>query len=147
MRGEDRQALRMYLRQYPELREDIHVVEYIQDREELVKYYNLMDVVLQPSLWDGMPNSVLEAMACGRLVLASSAGGIRDLVTHGETGLLISPHELQRLGEGCLEVLEAEPEERDAIGRRAREYVMQHHRPEQELGRLLDLYEGTPSPL
>ncbi len=142
LRGPDRSALRLYLRQHPELRDDLHVVEYIQDREELIRHYNLMDLVLQPSLWDGMPNSVLEAMACARPVLASSAGGIRDIVTHGETGLLISPHELQRLGEGCLEALELGEAELRRMAAAARDYVSAAHRPQQELERLTELYRG-----
>ncbi len=141
MRGEDRSFLRHYLRQYPDLRADLHIVDYVHDRTDLVKYYNLMDIVLSPSLWDGMPNSVLEAMACGRLVLASNVGGIRDVVTHGETGLLVDVHELHRLGDGCLEVMEAGEEVRMAIGSRARQYVEQHHAPEQEGEQLVRIYE------
>jgi glycosyltransferase involved in cell wall biosynthesis len=140
IRSEDRSFLRHYLRQHPDLRSDLHVVDYVHDRAELVKYYNLMDVVLAPSLWDGMPNSVLEAMACGRLVLASGVGGIRDVITHGETGLLIGVHELHRLGEGCLEVMEAGEEIRADIGKRARRYVEQYHTPQQEVERLMDIY-------
>jgi glycosyltransferase involved in cell wall biosynthesis len=140
MRREDRSFLRHYLRQHPDLRPDIHLVEYVHDRRELVKYYSLMDIVLAPSLWDGMPNSVLEAMACGRLVIASNVGGIRDVITHGETGLLVDVHELHRLGEGCLEVMKAGEEVRTEIGQRARGYVEQHHTPEQEVRQLTEIY-------
>jgi glycosyltransferase involved in cell wall biosynthesis len=140
MRGEDRAYLRRYLRKNPHLRPDIQLIDYLHDREQLRAYYNLMDIVLSPSLWDGMPNSVLEAMACGRLVLASDVGGIRDIITPGATGLLIGVHELARLGEGCLEILQAAQAERETLGRRAREYVLARHTPEGELDRLLEDY-------
>ncbi|MHB9025619.1 MAG: glycosyltransferase family 4 protein [Armatimonadota bacterium] len=140
MRGEDRAYLRRYLRRFPDLRSDIHLVDYVHDREQLRAYYNLMDVVLSPSLWDGMPNSVLEAMACGRVVLASDVGGIRDVITHGQTGLLIGVHELARLGEGCLEILKAGTRFREVLGRRARKHVVAKHTPEDELDRLLISY-------
>jgi glycosyltransferase involved in cell wall biosynthesis len=140
MRGEDRSFLRYYLRQYPDLRPHLHIIDYVHDRRELVKYYNLMDIVLAPSLWDGMPNSVLEAMACERLVIASNVGGIHDVITHGETGLLVDVHELHRLGEGCLEVIEAGEEVRADIGNRARKYVEQHHTPQQEIEQLTEIY-------
>jgi glycosyltransferase involved in cell wall biosynthesis len=140
MRSEDRSFLRRYLREFPDLRPAVHAVEYVQDRKELAKYYSLMDVVLSPSLWDGMPNSVLEAMACGRLVVASNVGGIRDAITHGETGFLVDVHELHRLGEGCIELIEAGEAARQEIGLRARRYVEEHHRPEQEVARILDIY-------
>ncbi len=141
MRGEDKALLRRYLRQYHELRTDIHVIEYLHDPVALVEQYNLLDIVLLPSLWDGMPNSMLEAMACGRVVLASDAGGIPDVIRHGDTGLLIGVHELHRLGEGCLEILTADESLRAAIGARARAYVETHHTPHAEVERLLTRYE------
>ena len=142
LRGEDRSFLRHYLRQYPDLRPDIHVIDYLHDREQLVEYYNLLDLVLIPSLWDGMPNSLLEAMACGRVTVAGDAGGIRDVVRHGERGFLVGIHELHRLGEGCLEVLAAGEKLRQEIGERARRYVETHHAPEKELDMLEMAYQG-----
>jgi len=142
LRGEDRSFLRHYLRQYPNLRPDIQVIDYVHDREQLVDYYNLLDLVLAPSLWDGMPNSVLEAMACGRVTIAGDVGGIRDVIRHGETGFLVGIHELHRLGEGCLEVLAAGSDFRQEIGRRAREYVEQHYAPEAEIDQLEARYHS-----
>jgi len=141
LRSEDRSFLRHYLRQYPDLRPDIHVIDYLHDREALAHYYNLLDLVLIPSLWDGMPNSLLEAMACGRVAIAGDAGGIRDVVRHGENGFLVGIHELHRLGEGCLELLDAGEDYRREIGSRAREYVERHHTPEAELDRLEARYQ------
>ena len=140
MRGEDRAMLRRYLREYPDLRSDIHVVDYVQDRPELARYYSLMDLVLLPALWDGMPNSALEAMACGRVLLASDAGGLREVVTPGETGFLLGFEDLRRLGEGCLELLDAGPDFLAEVGGRAREFVLARHQPVQELERLLGIY-------
>ncbi|MHB0936759.1 MAG: glycosyltransferase [Armatimonadota bacterium] len=146
LRGEDRSFLRHYLRQYPDLRPDIHVIDYLHDRGQLVDYYNLLDLVLVPSLWDGMPNSLLEAMACGRVTISGDAGGIRDVVRHGETGFLVGIHELHRLGEGCLEVLAAGGKLRQEIGERARRYVETHHAPELELARLEEAYRRCIHP-
>jgi len=146
LRGEDRSFLRHYLRQYPDLRPDIYVIDYVHDREQLVEYYNLLDLVLVPSLWDGMPNSLLEAMACGRVAIASDAGGIRDAVQHGETGFLLGIHELHRLGEGCLEVLATGGNMRQDIGEKARRYVEGHHAPESELARLEKGYDQCLRP-
>ena len=49
------------------------------------------DVFLYTSQWDGLPNVLLEAMAAGLVVVASSAGGVKELVQPGETGYLIEP--------------------------------------------------------
>ncbi|HEX2951988.1 MAG TPA: glycosyltransferase family 4 protein, partial [Armatimonadota bacterium] len=96
--------------------------------------------VLSPSLWEGMPNSVLEGMACGRVVFASTAGGQRDVITHGETGVLIGTDALHRLGEGCLEILAAGEPFSKRIGQNARAYVATHHTPASEISLLLDTY-------
>lgn len=143
LHSEDAAFLKRYLEQHAGLRDDIHVVDYLRDQTELVRYYNLMDIVLAPSLWDGMPNNVLEAMACARSVLASSAGGIRDVITHGETGCLVEIHDLPRLGDACLELLDAGARYREKIGGRARQFVQVHHAPEQELAELLARYNDV----
>ncbi|MEO1268979.1 MAG: glycosyltransferase family 4 protein [Myxococcota bacterium] len=63
-------------------------VGYISSVAELRGAYSACDVVLQPSHHDGMPNVVLEAMACGRPVLGSPVGGIPDLIQSGHNGML-----------------------------------------------------------
>ncbi|MGD0477187.1 MAG: glycosyltransferase [Nitrososphaerales archaeon] len=50
---------------------------------------NRARMLLVPSMSEGVPNVILEAMACGTIVLASSAGGIRDVVVDGQTGFIL----------------------------------------------------------
>jgi glycosyltransferase involved in cell wall biosynthesis len=66
----------------------VRTVPYLADRGALCAAYTLCDLVLQPSLDEGMPNTVLEAMACERVVVASRAGGLPDLIRDGENGFL-----------------------------------------------------------
>ena len=54
-------------------------IEYIHDISKLRGAYGACDVVIQPSIHDGMPNVVLEALACGKKVLSSAAGGLADI--------------------------------------------------------------------
>ena len=63
-------------------------IGYLDDIAALRCAYSACDVVLQPSLHDGMPNVVLEAMACGRPVIASPVGGMPDVIESGVNGLL-----------------------------------------------------------
>jgi len=110
-------------------------------RPELGRYYNLLDICLIPSLWEGMPNSALEAMACECVVVASDAGGLSDVIDHGETGAVLSHHELENLAELTMEVLDLEPAARREMGRKARTYVQTHHSPSGEIDCTLGVYE------
>lgn len=71
----------------------VTVLPYIKNKDELRVAYSTCDVILQPSRYDGMPNVVLEAMACERIVVASSTGGLTDLIDHGQTGFLCDSEE------------------------------------------------------
>jgi glycosyltransferase involved in cell wall biosynthesis len=76
-------------------------------------------IALAPSIWSepfGMV--VIEAMAAGRPVIASRIGGITDIVLHGETGLLVSPGDVEGL-EQAIALLLANPEMRDQMGKAA----------------------------
>ncbi len=130
-----------------ELREDepaldarIRHVPYVHDPAALCMLYCELDLVLSPSLREGMPNSVLEALACARPVLASDAGALPDLIRQGETGWILSRHELHRLGEAAREILELPVAARSAVGVRGRDWVRTHFSPERERRELLDGY-------
>lgn len=58
-------------------------------REEIPTYYQRADIFVLPSRDEGMPNVVLEAMACGLPVIATRIAGNEELVREGETGLLV----------------------------------------------------------
>ncbi len=125
---------------FPMLERSICEMPYVHDREKMRAFYNLVDVALFPSLYDGMPNSALEAMACARPVLATDAGGLRELVRDGETGFLASRHDPAAFPRRLVEVLRQEPAAVAAVGARAREFVQQHHSPAAECAAYLCLY-------
>jgi glycosyltransferase involved in cell wall biosynthesis len=63
------------------------------DREGMARLYREADIALNPSLADNMPNSVLEAMACGLPVVSTDVGGIPFMVRDGATALLVPPRD------------------------------------------------------
>ena len=99
---------------------------------EVARHLRLCDVVLLPSVWDGLPNALLEAMACARPVLASDSGGIPEVIEHGVSGLMLPRAALHRLGEAVLELLDQGPEFADALGTAARQRVLSCFHPEIE---------------
>ncbi len=67
------------------------------------------DCLVLPSLSEGMPNVVLEAMACGLPVVASDLPGIREVVREGETGFLLPTQDSKHLAEKLLEIVRNKP--------------------------------------
>jgi glycosyltransferase involved in cell wall biosynthesis len=87
---------------------------YVLD-EELPGLYNASDVYLLPSHVEGMPLSLMEAMACGKPVVATNVGDTRFLVKNGINGFLIPPNNSQAVVRGIAE-LSGRPELRNAMG-------------------------------
>ncbi|NWG33258.1 MAG: glycosyltransferase family 4 protein [Chloroflexi bacterium] len=106
---------------------------------DLPAYYSLMDVFVHPSLRDGMPNALLEAMACGKAVVATAAGGVKDVLEDGKNGVLVNVNDADMLTEKTLELLE-HPEKRASLGKNARESILNKFTLERELEANLEVY-------
>jgi glycosyltransferase involved in cell wall biosynthesis len=78
--------------------------------------------VLPTSYGEGVPLALLEAAACGRPVIASDTPGCREIVRHGETGLLVPPHDIDALADAVV-ALAADPTRRHAMGMAGRALV------------------------
>lgn len=68
-------------------------------RTDVEKLFEIIDVFILPSRWEGLPNVLLEAMSQCKPVIASDVGGVKELVLHGRTGLLAPPGDAGRLAE------------------------------------------------
>ena len=111
---------------------DILITGQLPTPEAVNAHLQACDVYLQPSLWDGMPNALLEAMAAGCGSIVSDAGGIPEIVTPGVDGIILPRWQLHRLGEAVLEWLQAGPEHRDRVRRAARARMVAEFSPEVE---------------
>jgi len=69
----------------------VYYFEFTHDPKLLALIYNASDIVCVPSSTDNLPNTVLEAMACAKPIIASNAGGIMDAVTDYYNGLIFQP--------------------------------------------------------
>lgn len=71
---------------------------------EMVYYYSIADVVVIPSLIEATSISILEAMACGKVVIATNVGGIPELVQNGANGVIVPPGDSKALAERIVEI-------------------------------------------
>ena len=86
----------------------------------MVEIYQAADAVVLPSFFEGLPNTVCEAMACGRPVLMSAVCDASGLVEPGRSGLLFDPSSPEDMARALVAMALLSPAERDALGARAR---------------------------
>lgn len=72
-------------------------IEYIRDELTMSLAYSACDLFVVPSLQDNLPNTALEALACGIPTVAFAVGGLTDLIREHETGVLVAPGDVQAL--------------------------------------------------
>lgn len=107
------------------------------DRPAAMALLATLDIYVQPSLWEGMPIAVLEAMACGLPVVASDVVGNRDLVRQGLNGMLADS---EQAFVNAIEHLAAVPMLRHRLGEVARAEVHAHYSLDQMMLRLYQAY-------
>jgi hypothetical protein len=83
------------------------------------------DIVVMPSRWEGLGIVAMEAMACGRPVVASRTGGLRELIVHGTTGWLVEPRNEDALATQLQHCLDHAADCR-RVGEAARTYAREH---------------------
>lgn len=82
-----------------------HRVHLLGTRDDLPALMALADVFVLPSAWEGMPNAVMEAMAAGCPVVATSIDGTRDLIPEASYGWLVAPDDVEQLAAALSEAL------------------------------------------
>ena len=80
----------------------------VQGHESIPRYMAACDGLVLPSLSEGEPNVVLEALSCGRPVAASRVGGVPQMITPGRNGFMAEPADPASLAEALKQMLERE---------------------------------------
>jgi glycosyltransferase involved in cell wall biosynthesis len=109
------------------------------DRDALLEAYRRCDCFVNPSLSEGSPNTVLEAMACGLPVIASDILGNNELVADGETGFLFDLKNPSGLAEK-LELLVHDQAMNLTMGKKARQKIEAHYSWEKAAAAYLELF-------
>jgi len=95
-------------------------VSFLGWRQDVAEIMQLLDILVVPSLNEGMGRVLVEAMAAAKPVVASLTGGIPDLVRHNETGLLVPPGNQAALAESIQWLIE-NPEDARLMGLKGRQ--------------------------
>jgi glycosyltransferase involved in cell wall biosynthesis len=83
---------------------------------EMGNVFRRAQIVVSPSVHDGTPNSLIEAIACGCFPVAGDLDSIREWITHGQNGLLVDAGSPQSIADAILLGLEREDLRREAAG-------------------------------
>jgi len=136
VRPSQESLLQAFALEAPEDYARIAITGHLSEPADVAAHLQLGDLFLLPSLWEGLPNALLEAMACGCPAIASDAGGIPEVIVSGKTGYLLPRHQLHRLGAAVLEWDALGPEQQGAIARAGRAWVCQEFSLAREQERL-----------
>ena len=134
-RGEEEGALRHQIRTR-HLDDRVKLLGFREDAADLLQ---AMDAFVLPSESEGLPLSLLEAMAVGRPVISSAVGGIPAVLTEG-CGVLVPPGDVTALANAIADVARA-PERCRSMGRRALERVRSGYSAEAMYSRYQATYE------
>ena len=123
----------------PEFGLKSHYLGTLNDDLSLSLVYSAADVFVLPSVQDNLPNTIMEAIACGTPCVAFNIGGMPDLIEHEQNGYLAQPYETEDLAQGIAWVLENE-ERHQKLSFRAREKVEEEFTMEIQARQYLSLF-------
>lgn len=121
------------------------VVEWLGQQEEMPELYAGSNIVVLPSLREGLPRTLVEAAASARAIVATDVPGCRDVVRHGVNGLLVPPRNPDALAE-AIHCLLADADLRRSMGMKGREFVEQELADGPVNSAILRLYEDLLQP-
>lgn len=120
-------------------------VRFLGYQADPIPLYPGFDIYALPSLAEGSPNALLEAMACARPSIASRVGGVPEAAIDGESGLLVEPRNAPALAKALLD-LARDPKRREALGKAARARVEAEFDLARKIQQHQDLYRALISP-
>ena len=118
---------------------EIKSLGYVHDNDRLAAIYSAADLFILPSLEDNLPNTVLEAMACGTPVIAFNIGGIPDMIENGVTGYMAPGFDTREMGAAILKLLFDE-DKRKQMSLNCRQVLEQKFKLPDQAGHYLELF-------
>ena len=116
-------------------------IGYVNDDVALSSIYSAANLLVVPSAQDNLPNTALEAFACGVPIVAFAAGGLPDIVRDGETGILVPPEDVGALRSAITKVLQ-DSRRQAAMAESCRRTALTEYRLDVQAKRYMKLYES-----
>ena len=113
-------------------------IPYISDTREMAKLYASVDAFVLPSLSENLPNTIMEAMACGTPCVGFRVGGIPEMIDHLENGYLANYKDSKDLAKGILYVLDEANHQR--LSDNARQKIINCYGEEAVAKRYIEIY-------
>ncbi len=115
-------------------------VEFTGLQSDIPAQFHRGGLAVLPSLWEGMPNAVLEAMACGLPCVATRVSGSEDIIQHGVNGLLVGPGDYQGMAQALLTLLR-DPALAKKYGQAGRATIEKRYSFENIMDSYIELYQ------
>ncbi len=101
-------------------------VRFLGYRKDIANVISMCDVIVQPSLFEGLPRVLVEAMYLGKPVVGTDVDGIREIIEHEKTGLLIPSKDARSLADAIIQLLDNESLANE-LGRNANKFIKSNY--------------------
>jgi glycosyltransferase involved in cell wall biosynthesis len=129
----------------PELEKEVQnlqLTDYVRftgNRRDIPEIFAALDIVILPSLWEGLPVVLLEAMAAAKPVVATAVNGTIEVVQNGKTGILVPPNDKISLANGIRELL-IDKNKAESMGLAGRLFVNENFSSKEMAQKVISLY-------
>ena len=113
-------------------------ISYVSDTERMVALYNAVDIFVTSSLQENLPNTIMEAMACGVPCVGFNVGGVPEMIDHKRNGYVAEYRNAQDLADGIVWTLTGD---QGALSRNARQKVLDEYSESIVAGQYIKVYE------
>ncbi len=114
-------------------------IRFVGYQSKIADWYALADLMVLPSLYEGLPLVAIEALSSGCPVVATAVDGTPEVVIHGKSGLTVPPRDPIRLAEAICQMFR-QPEMRESMGRCGREFIMSEFTLAKQVRETADIY-------
>ncbi len=121
---------------------DVFPVSYVSKELDLARIYNAVDAYVTPSLQDNLPNTIVEALACGTPCVGFHVGGIPEMIDHQQNGYVARYRDVEDFAHGILYCLD--PQRRQQLAEAARQKALATYSEEHVAQLYTAVYEAEP---